>query len=103
MDFIFEYRGSEFEWDVEKAVSNFQKHGVSFETACEVFFDPLARHGDASVETEQRNIIIGKTHDQDLLFTIYVERGLRSRIISARLATRPERKSYHASNRDQFN
>ena len=61
MDVIFEYRGSEFEWDAEKAASNLRQHGVSFETACEVFFDPLARHGDASVETEQRNVIVGKT------------------------------------------
>jgi uncharacterized DUF497 family protein len=39
------YNGLLFEWDRDKARSNFKKHGVSFEEACEVFFDPLLRCG----------------------------------------------------------
>ncbi|WP_412033428.1 BrnT family toxin [Mesorhizobium sp. CO1-1-8] len=31
-----------FEWDAEKAKSNFRKHGVSFDTAVRVFADPFA-------------------------------------------------------------
>ena len=33
--------GQSFEWDAEKAASNFAKHGVAFPEACEVFFDPF--------------------------------------------------------------
>jgi uncharacterized DUF497 family protein len=47
--------GSAFEWDVGKAKVNLRKHGVSFETACEVFFDPFVRLIDAGSEAETRD------------------------------------------------
>jgi uncharacterized DUF497 family protein len=100
MNVIFNLRGSEFEWDENKARSNEEKHSVPFETACEVFFDPLARYGDASVEDEQREFILGCTFEHDLLLTVYVERGNRTRIISARVATRAEKRRYYESDRD---
>jgi hypothetical protein len=100
MDVIFELDGSEFEWDENKARSNEEKHGVSFKTACQVFFDNLARLGDASVEHEQRDFILGCTYKHDLLLTVYVERGNRTRIIAARPASGAEKRRYYESERD---
>ena len=37
----YEFHGIQFEWDSYKADRNFQKHGFSFETACEAFLDPF--------------------------------------------------------------
>jgi uncharacterized DUF497 family protein len=41
MDIIYQLQGVEFEWDAEKARSNIANHGVTFEEAAEVFFDPF--------------------------------------------------------------
>jgi uncharacterized DUF497 family protein len=94
MEIIFRLQGVEFDWDENKARSNFQKHGVAFEEAAEVFFDPFHRTGDASSGEEHRDFIIGYTLSQRLLLAVYLERGERVRIISARPATRIERKLY---------
>ena len=50
--------------------------------------------GDASTDLEQREFIIGYSLAQRILLVIYVEHGERTRIISARRATRRERKLY---------
>lgn len=95
MDITYRLQGVEFEWDEDKAKSNIQKHGVTFEEAAEVFFDPFYQTGDASVdEDEERAFIIGYTFPQRLLLAVYAERGERIRIISARPATRTERRLY---------
>ena len=89
---------AEFEWDKEKAESNLQKHGVSFEEAATVFFDPLSLtipdplHSDE----ESRFVIIGLSNQQRQLVVVHSERDDRIRIISARLATASERKKYEA-------
>ena len=57
MDIYFLYRGQRFVWDAEKASSNANKHGVRFETACEVFFDPFLRVEDATVDEELRDAV----------------------------------------------
>jgi uncharacterized DUF497 family protein len=59
MDNSFIFQGITFLWDLKKAQTNLQKHGVSFEQACEVFFDPFIRVLDASVEDEARDAVIG--------------------------------------------
>jgi uncharacterized protein len=41
MDFTYQSQGVAFEWDADKAQSNLEKHGVTFEDAAEVFFDPF--------------------------------------------------------------
>lgn len=94
MDVIYHLQGSEFEWDENKAQSNLQKHGVTFEEAAEVFFDPLYATGDASVSGESRSYIIGYNFANNLLLIIYTERGQRTHIISARPAMRAERRLY---------
>jgi uncharacterized DUF497 family protein len=86
----------EFEWDPAKAAANNAKHGVSFEEAVTVFGDPLAINmpdPDHSV-TEERFLVLGMSARQRLLVVAYAERGPRTRLISARTATRRERHFY---------
>jgi uncharacterized DUF497 family protein len=59
MDIIYQLQGVEFEWDAEKARSNIANHGVTFEEAAEVFFDPFYQGGDASTEDEAHEFVIG--------------------------------------------
>jgi hypothetical protein len=94
MDIIFQLQGVEFEWDAYKAKRNVEIHGVTFEEAAEAFFDPFYQEGDASVPDEVRHFILGYSLSQRLLLVIYTERGERTRIISARPATRSERILY---------
>jgi uncharacterized DUF497 family protein len=94
MDTVYRLQGSEFEWDENKAQSNVIKHGITFEEAIEVFFDPFYQSGDACVNDEQREFVLGYSLSQRLLLVVYVERGERTRLISARPATRQERKIY---------
>ena len=83
----------QFEWDSKKAKANKVKHGVSFEEAITVFADPLARifEDPEHSETERREIIIGHSNKQNLILVSFVEDD-RVRLISARKATRSERK-----------
>jgi len=95
MDLLFLYHGQRFVWDAEKASVNATKHGVSFEVACQVFFDPSIRMEDASVGEEQRDAAIGLAEDWALLFVVHLLReGNTIRIISARSATAQERRIY---------
>uniref|UniRef100_UPI00405781A4 BrnT family toxin n=1 Tax=Candidatus Electronema sp. TaxID=2698783 RepID=UPI00405781A4 len=85
-----------FEWDPEKANSNVKKHGVSFEEAATVFYDPMSAtldDPDHSV-AEARLITIGYSTQNRLLFVSHAERGAIIRIISARPATAHERKRH---------
>jgi uncharacterized DUF497 family protein len=50
VDVHYIYQGQSFAWDSRKAASNRVKHGIAFETACEVFFDPLSTFLDARPE-----------------------------------------------------
>ena len=99
MNIVFRLQGVEFEWDSTKAQSNVDKHGVTFEEAAEVFFDPFYQHGDATPDDvrEQRGFILGYSVTQRLLLVVYTERTNRTRIISARTATRTERKLYESA------
>jgi hypothetical protein len=86
----------EFEWDPAKAAANHRKHGVSFIEAATVFGDPLAYtfpDPDHS-RGEARWVTFGMSKGRLLLVIAHVERGYRIRIISAREATRHERKIY---------
>ena len=78
-----------FEWDVAKAVSNSEKHDVSFEEAQTVFGDPLACIFDDEWHTsEDREIIIGHSANNWLLLVCFTERAGAIRIISARRVTK---------------
>jgi hypothetical protein len=85
-----------YEWDPEKAKANLRKHAVSFEEAATVFLDPLAvTYPDPDhSEEERREITIGQSGRQRVVFVSHIQRGDRIRIISARKATRGERKQH---------
>ena len=88
----------EFEWDAAKAESNLAKHGVSFEAARCVFDDVFAfeRCDFDSAPGEIRYVIAGMVHDV-MLTVVYTERGDRTRIVSARRATKHEQEEYYRS------
>jgi uncharacterized protein len=85
-----------FDWDPDKAAENIRRHRVSFEEAATVFRDPLSRTflDPGHAEGEERYLDIGHSETRRLLIVSYTERQGRVRIISARLATRKERRSY---------
>ncbi len=95
MDVVHRLNDIDFVWDRAKAQANFQKHGVSLELACEVFFDPFIRPLRTEwIGGEEREVAIGLTRDWTLLVVVYTFRGESIRVISARPATGPERKAY---------
>lgn len=84
-----------FEWDDDKATSNFVKHGVRFEVAAAVFLDPRRADFDASnpVDGEARRKVVGMI--EGLLFTVvYTLRGQTIRLISARRSNEKEARRY---------
>ena len=85
-----------FEWDSRKAASNQKKHGISFDEATTTFGDPLSLlMDDPKLSTDERRfLVIGHSVQQRLLVVAFAERTPRTRIISARLATRHERNQY---------
>jgi len=84
------------EWDAAKAAHNLRKHRVSFEEASSVFYDPLAVTGadPEHSEEEERLITFGMSPAGQLLVVSPTERDEAIRIISARMATRTERRIY---------
>ncbi|HVS10656.1 MAG TPA: BrnT family toxin [Planctomycetota bacterium] len=85
-----------YEWDPVKAATNVKKHRVTFEEAASVFLDPVALtflDPDHS-EEEDREITIGRSTRQRVLFVAHVAREGRVRMISARRATRQEQEQY---------
>jgi len=83
----------DFEWDEEKARSNIQKHGVSFEEAASVFLDVDYLLTTNSGEPD-RFVALGFSQLARLLVVVHIERSERIRIISARTASRTEAQSY---------
>jgi len=85
-----------FEWDPKKAAANVQKHGVVFQEAATVFGDPLAITFDDPDHSkdEYRHMTFGLSLQKRLIVVSHMERGDRTRIISARLMDRKERIIY---------
>jgi uncharacterized DUF497 family protein len=85
----------DYEWDLDKAASNIQKHSVSFADAVAVFSDPFALTAVDEFVDEERFVTLGTDAFGRLLVVVYTWRGeQRIRIISARKATRQERLQY---------
>jgi len=85
-----------FEWDRRKANANVKKHGVTFEEASTALRDPLSATGhdvDHSI-MESRFVTFGVSSQGRLLVVSHMDRGSTIRIISARLATKSERRIY---------
>lgn len=87
----------DFEWDTSKAESNIRKHGVSFDEASTVFSDPfeLTISDPEHSHGEYRFLSIGRSERDRLLVVSYTERHPNTiRVISARVASSPERQTY---------
>jgi uncharacterized DUF497 family protein len=85
----------DFEWDEAKARSNLAKHGIDFEDAARVFLDPRLRQAEDLRRNygERRWIAVGMV-DESMMSVVFTWRGGACRIISARRATRAERREY---------
>lgn len=95
MDVRYELYGDTFIWDVRKAESNLRKHGVRFEEAATVFFDPLFVMVEASRNQERRQAAIGFSATGRLLYIVHLEIEHDCiRLISARRATVKEELLY---------
>ena len=93
----------QFEWDPAKAAVNARKHQVTFELACEVFWDPysISIPDDEHSQFEERWITMGFTRSGRLLVVCHTHLSTGAaagsiRIISARPATPSERRQYEA-------
>ena len=91
----------QFEWDEAKAHANERKHGVTFELAFSVFYDPrLLTVADLEhSETEERWFSVGVAGNDALLSVVYVwseadPAVIKVRLVSARNATQAERRQY---------
>ena len=88
----------EFEWDEHKRLSNLQKHGIDFIRACQIFDSYTVEFEDNRYDyNEDRYIAVGKINEQ-ILTVVYTYRRDKIRLISARQATRYERKLYYSDN-----
>jgi uncharacterized DUF497 family protein len=87
------------DWDPAKAERNLQKHGVSFEEAATVLYDPLSAtlaDPDHSRD-EERLLVLGRSDLGRMLIVSITERGRAVRLISARQMTPRERRNYERS------
>lgn len=86
----------DFEWNPDKAARNLSKHGVAFAEAATVFGDPLAVtfYDPDHSRDEDRYLTFGYSTRGRLLVVSHTDRQHRHRLISARTATRRERKIY---------
>lgn len=87
-----------FTWDFKKNSANIKKHGISFEEAKSVFYDDNARliHDPDHSDEEERFLLLGLSERLNILIVChcYREENEMIRIISARKATRNEKKQY---------
>ena len=90
-----------FEWDPEKAKSNIRKHKVSFQRATTVFLDPFAisLFDEEHSYDEERWVTLGKDNNGVILVVVHTFKKIdikacTIRIISARKATKRERRQY---------
>ncbi len=83
------------EWDPAKAKSNLSKHGISFSDVEPAFYDEFALSTpDPFSKSEERFILVGRDALSRVLTIVYTYRGEHIRVISARAATKAERKTY---------
>jgi hypothetical protein len=85
-----------FRWDPRKAAANLKKHGIDFHEAATVLDDTLSTTFPDTAHSafESRFLTIGVSNRQRLLVVAHSEEGEKVRIISARRATRHERRFY---------
>lgn len=97
MHTLYVYLLMPVQFDPKKAAANLKAHGVSFADAEVVLFDPLGvTIEDLGAVGERRFVSIGLGGAGEVLVVVYTERDGDYRLISARRATRKERKSYES-------
>jgi uncharacterized DUF497 family protein len=86
----------QFKWDADKAKKNIKTHSISFDEASTAFSDTfsLTTYDPLHSDEEDRFVLIGYSYKNCLLVVVHAERGKIIRIISARKATKKERKQY---------
>jgi uncharacterized DUF497 family protein len=90
----------DFEWDEAKNRANIRKHGIAFEMAQLIFKSTFFTKLDLiNTYGEDRFISIGKIDDIVVLVVVHTDRNERTRIISARPASRKERQAYYEKTR----
>ena len=82
------------EWDQNKAIANYDKHGIDFADAVATLEDPSAITIDDVVDGEDRYITLGLDVFGRILVIVYTWRGEAVRLISARKANKEERRQY---------
>jgi uncharacterized DUF497 family protein len=85
-----------FEWDEEKNLANQSKHGISFEEASTIFEGPVLSLEDEGHDSEVRKRSYGLIAGVVVVCVVHMDRDGAPRIISARKATRNERKHFDA-------
>jgi uncharacterized protein len=83
-----------YQWDKDKAAANLRKHGIDFADAVSVFSDDLAITTPDERFDEERFITVGLDGFGRVLVVVYTWRAQKIRLISARPATRQERRQY---------
>ena len=90
-------RDVEFEFNPAKAQANLRKHGVSFAHAEQALRDPLTvTIEDPDAISEKRFVSLGMDALGRVLVVVHTQREERTRVISARKASRGESEQYHA-------
>jgi uncharacterized DUF497 family protein len=92
-------RVAEYEWDPQKATTNYRKHGIHFADAVGVFEDDRGITIEDTSADEERFKTLGMDFLGRLLVVAYTDRDERIRLISARKATAPQREAYERSQR----
>ncbi len=93
-------RAVQFEWDQWNAQKNETKHGVSSLEAESAFYDPdyrLFADREHSTHAGKRFILDGRSLESRVLMIGFTLRGTRVRVITARPASRKERRIYEAA------
>lgn len=85
-----------YEWDPKKRISNLEKHHIDFIDSIPIFEDEnaITIEIDHEIYKEKRFVTIGKDPEERILTVVYTLRGHNIRIISARTASKSERKQY---------
>jgi len=83
-----------YQWDGEKAQSNYCKHGIEFADAVSIFADDYVITIEDDDPDEERFVSIGMDALGRILVVVFTWRGESMRIISARRATHDERRQY---------
>ncbi|KRD39389.1 hypothetical protein ASE35_03250 [Lysobacter sp. Root916] len=84
------------EFDPQKAAANLKKHGIALADAEPVIYDERALTLEDHADDEVRSVTVGRDALRRILVVVWVERGDRVRIISARPATAKERQAYES-------